>query len=425
MKVFVVDKNLKPCDPVNSAVARILLREKKATVYKRFPFVIKLKVISNIEPQGLQLKIDPGSKVTGLAIVNQGTGEIIFGAELEHRGWLVKKRLKTRHLARRFRRYQKIRFRQQRYLNKTKPKGWLPPSLMSRIYNIETWTNRLKSYSFIVGISLEYCKFDMQKMMNSNITQREYKRGELFGFEVREYLLQKYNWTCIYCGAKGVPLQVEHVIPKSKGGTNRVSNLVIACEKCNRKKGSYTIEYFLRDNINLLNNIKAGCKLSLTDASAINSTKVELLRKLQRTELPVELSTGVVTSYNRHKQGLTKTHWIDAACVGNNTPVLTNIELNPLIIKACGHGNRRMSMFDKYGFPKRFYSREKMRYGFQTGDIVKINIIKGKNLGQHMGRVTVNKRPYFDLPSARGFAIKGMILLQKADGYSYSFRKAA
>lgn len=61
----------------------------------------------------------------------------------------------------------------------------------------------------------------------------------------RFYILQRDNFKCQYCGAKGldVELEVDHVVPVSKGGTNDHRNLVTACYKCNRGK---------RDNINLI-----------------------------------------------------------------------------------------------------------------------------------------------------------------------------
>lgn len=46
---------------------------------------------------------------------------------------------------------------------------------------------------------------------------------------------------CFYCGTfltKGHPLRtVDHVIPRAKGGANRMWNLVVACKPCNRDKG--------------------------------------------------------------------------------------------------------------------------------------------------------------------------------------------
>src|SRR6516165_7969277 len=97
--VFVLDTNKQPLPPVHAGWARILLRRGKAAVFRRYPFTIILKEeLPAPQAQGLRLKIDPGSKLTGLAIVNEGSGEVMWAAELSHRGEAVKKALADRRL---------------------------------------------------------------------------------------------------------------------------------------------------------------------------------------------------------------------------------------------------------------------------------------------------------------------------------------
>jgi 5-methylcytosine-specific restriction endonuclease McrA len=91
-------------------------------------------------------------------------------------------------------------------------------------------------------------RFDTQKMMNPEITGVDYQQGSLSGYEVREYLLDKWQRKCAYCGKQDVPLQVEHIQPRAAGGSNRVSNLTLACEPCNTRKGAKPVEQFLAKN---------------------------------------------------------------------------------------------------------------------------------------------------------------------------------
>lgn len=68
-----------PLNPVHPGRARILLSSGKAAVFKQYPFTIILKVevqAPHVEP--LRVKIDPGSKATGLAIVNDASGEVVL-----------------------------------------------------------------------------------------------------------------------------------------------------------------------------------------------------------------------------------------------------------------------------------------------------------------------------------------------------------
>jgi len=128
----------------------------------------------------------------------------------------------------------------------------LPPSLEHRILTTETWVKRLMRYASISELWVEKVKFDMALMQNPEISGVEYQHGKLQGYQVREYLLEKWGRECTYCGKKNVPLQVEHIYPKSKGGSNRVSNLCLACEKCNQKKGNKPVEEFLKKKPDLL-----------------------------------------------------------------------------------------------------------------------------------------------------------------------------
>ena len=70
-----------------------------------------------------------------------------------------------------------------------------------------------------------------------------------------------------------MPFEKEHVVPRSRGGSNRISNLVLSCRSCNEKKDNLPIEEFLKDNPALLKKIKAQLKSSLKDAAAVNITR--------------------------------------------------------------------------------------------------------------------------------------------------------
>jgi hypothetical protein len=62
-----------------------------------------------------------------------------------------------------------------------------------------------------VALSVEHVRFDLQKMANPEISGVEYQRGELAGYEVREYLLEKWNRQCAYCGAANCPLNIDRI----------------------------------------------------------------------------------------------------------------------------------------------------------------------------------------------------------------------
>jgi 5-methylcytosine-specific restriction endonuclease McrA len=421
--VFVVDTNKQPLSPVSSARARILLSRGKAAVLKRYPFTIILKrAIEDPTVAELRIKLDPGSKTTGMAIVNDG--EVLFAAELSHRGQAIKKSLDDRRASRRGRRNRHTRYRKPRWQNRRRPKGWLPPSLQSRISNVLTWIQRLACVCHITNISMELVRFDMQAMENPEISGTEYQQGTLAGYEAREYLLEKWGRACAYCGKTDIPLQIEHIHPKANGGTNRISNLCLACEKCNQAKGTKDIKVFLKKKPELLKKILAQAKAPLKDAAAVNTTRWELFRRLETLGLPIECGSGGLTKYNRTTRELPKTHWLDAACVGASTPErLKAKDLRPLQIRAYGHGCRQVHNVDKNGFPVGKPKEAKIVHGFQTGDIVKAVVPTGKYAGVYVGRVAIRTRGSFIFypKDVKRFDVNHKYCkpLHKTDGYSY------
>jgi 5-methylcytosine-specific restriction endonuclease McrA len=405
--------------------ARQLLTEKRAAVWRRYPFTIILK--KQIKNPGLQpskLKIDPGSKVTGLAIViKKEEGEVVWAANIEHRGNVIKLLLDKRRIIRKSRRRRKTRYRKPRFNNRrsSKPKGWLPPSLLSRVNNITTWTLKLqKLIPNLNSVSVEIVTFDTQKMQNPEIRNWEYQRGELLGYEIKAYLLEKYSYKCVYCGKKNIKLEMDHVVPKSKGGSNRVSNFVIACHSCNQKKGDSTVEKFLRSKPILLRQILKTLKSSLKDTAAVNSTKKELVKKLKILVSKVNSCDSSRTYFNRNKRKIGKDHWVDAACVGKSgKTIVIPYWLTPLSIKAIGRGNRQVTRMNKYGFPMSKARTKKVVNGFQTGDIVAVNHKKGI----FTGRIGLTNGTFVMKIKSGSIRFKtdACSMIQKFDGYNYKF----
>jgi len=423
-KVFVVDVHKHPLDPIHPGWARKLLSSGQAAVYRRYPFTIILKK-SVPEPHTtpLRVKIDPGAKTSGLVVVNDANGELVFAAELAHRDTIIKMALSSRRDSRHSRRHRHTRYRKARFQNRPKPKGWLPPSLQSRITNIVTWVERLLRLCPITAISQELERFDTQMMQNSEEAGVTYQPGELIGFEVKEYLLDKWHRTCVYCGATNVPLQVEHMTPRARGGTDHISNLCLACEACNIAKGTQDIQTFLSKKPEQLTRILTHARAPFKDTTSANTTRWALYERLKMLGLPIEVGTGGRTKFNRTKRELPKTRWHDAACVGESTPERLQLnDIHPLLIKATGHGTRQMCQTNKFGFPKQHRQRQKRYFDFQTGDMVRAVIPHGKYVGVHMGRLTVRASGGFKIRTQAGEIPCGYRYckaIHRSDGYQY------
>lgn len=263
---------------------------------------------------------------------------------------------------------------------------------------------------------MELAKFDTQRMQDPNIMGVEYQRGTLFEANVWEYVLEKWGRRCAYCGAEDVQLEKEHIVPRTRGGTNRASNLCPACEPCNKRKGNRTAEEFGYPEV------QAEAKRPLRDAAVINATRWQIFEGLRATGLPVEAGTGARTKYNRQQQGYRKAHWIDAACIGKSgRAVYLDADMQYLVIQARGRGARQVCAMDRYGFPRTKPKRGKAVRGFRTGDLVRA-VVPGhlKTGGVHEGRIVVRASGSFRVGRVDGINWKYCRLIQRNGGYTYS-----
>jgi 5-methylcytosine-specific restriction endonuclease McrA len=374
--VFVLSKNKTPLTPTRGeAKARILLKEGKAVVHKIYPFTIRLKENKECK-KNFEIKFDVGASVTGVAIVD--AVKCFFFAEIVDRGKVIKKAMDSRRATRRSRRNRKTRYREPRFDNRTRADGWLAPSVKSRADNVINFAKKYAKLIPIKSVVVERVSFDTSSITNGEkLYGLEYQNGDLKDKKLRNFIFQKNNFKCVYCGDKGE--EIEHIIPKSKGGTNSVRNLTLSCRKCNIEKGTLSLKSF-------------GKKIG-KDLSHLKSKKTP------------------------------KQHYYDAMCIGENYKykIVTNKVLE---VKAQGRGNRQMCRMDRFGFPRTKAKGSKVVKGFQTGDIVKAVVTKGKKIGTYLGKMAVRVSGNFNitttLGTVQGINFKYCKTVQKGDGYAYA-----
>ena len=425
-RVFVLDRRGEPLMPCHPARARQLLAKGRARVVRLFPFTIRLidRTVADSEVDGVVLKIDPGSKATGISVARlDGDGGLhgLAAVEVRHRGAQISRKLTARAALRRGRRSRNCRYRAPRFNNRSRPKGWLAPSLQHRVDNIVGRVDRLRRVAPVVAVSMELVRFDTQLLENPDIAGVEYQQGTLAGYEVKEYLLEKWGRACAYCDVTGVPLNVDHIRPRSRNGSNRISNLTLACVPCNNAKDSRPVEEFVTDTARLAR-ILVAAKRPLRDAAAVNSTRWALWRALAATGLPVSTGSGGRTKWNRRRFGLPKSHTLDALAVGEVTTICA-VPSTVLVATSTGRGRYRRAQCDRYGTKLSDLTREKRHFGFATGDIVTATVPKGKKKGTHTGRVAIRKTGSFNITTANG-TVQGIHhrhcrILQYGDGWNY------
>ena len=421
--VFVLDKSKKPLDMITNAEARILLRNKQAVVDKVYPFTIRLKDNScGSKDRAYTVKLDSGSKHTGIAITDDNN-QVVVLAELEHRGHIIKRIIDKRRLVRRSRRQRNTRYRPARFLNRTRPEGWLAPSVKSRADNVINFIKKYKKLINIDKVMIENVSFDVAQITSdTKLWGSDYQQGNLYQTELRGFIFSRSNGKCVYCGARAE--EVDHVVPRSNGGTNSTYNLVAACRRRNEKKSNLSLKAFgklMGRDYSYLEPKKLP-----KDAAIVQSARNYTIKEITKLVSDTTTYDAWITKYNRDELGLPKEHYYDALSVGNiqDYKFLTD---KILVISAKGRGSRQMCLMDKFGFPRTSAKASKSVKGFQTGDIVKAIVPTGSKQGEYLGRVVVRSRGQFNIQTNKNSTVdigyKYCRLIQKGDGYSYNYKE--
>jgi hypothetical protein len=283
----------------------------------------------------------------------------------------------------------------------------------------------IKKYINLTKAVIERVSFDTHEMTaNSKLYGTQYQQGELYHTNVRKYILGKFNNCCAYCGATG-KLELDHIVPRSKGGTNSVKNLVLSCRSCNEAKGSLSLKEFGKLIKKDLSHLEPYA--TPKDAAIVQSAREYMIKEVNKI-VSVDTFDSWLTSLNRHEANLPKEHYYDAMCVGDkfDYQIKTN---TVLIVKATGRGTRQMCRVDRFGFPRASAKTSKVVNGFMTGDIVKAIVTQGKKIGNYIGRVAVRKSGNFNINTksgtVQGISFKYCNLIQKGDGYEYISKKCA
>ncbi len=460
--VIILDKNKRSLGFTTERRARILMEKQRACLYRVFPAVVIVKDVDARELKNLptyRIKIDPGSKYTGIAIICNEINEVVFYMQIEHRGDLVRHNKKTQKDSRRNRRNRETHYRRCKYSKKgrrtydsSRKEGWLPPSVKSAADNIINWVIRLSRWINITKCSFEAVRFDTQLLDSPDINGVEYQQGELFGYELKEYLLDKYGHECQYChgASEDNVLEWEHVQPKSKGGSDKVSNATLSCSCCNREKGNILLSDWLKA-VKSSADYRNGDSLALARARGIEavmsgknktsdrycawatSTRRHIEKFLFAKFTDVECSSGGRTKYNREKiLKLPKDHHYDALSVGTVPADGYKDRTGQYVLytKAQGRGSRLRGNINKCGIiTVKFKDRTKTYKGFMTGDIVVADVPKQyKHSGHMVGRIAIRKTGNFDIHPLGGkrcnVSHKFCRTLQKESGYSYQYKKA-
>ncbi|WP_290704638.1 RNA-guided endonuclease IscB [Ferroplasma sp. Type II] len=362
LRVPVINMRNEPLMPTSPGKARRLLKHNRARVISSNPFTIQLLYATGETKQPVTLGIDAGYKHIGFSVVTEKR-ELISG-EAVMRTDMPKLNVE-KSMYRRGRR-NRLWYRQPQFINRgNNSKGWFAPSIAHKLQTHIRLIEKLKKILPVSKVIIEVASFDQQKMKNPEISGIEYQQGELQGYEIREYLLEKFHRKCVYCRKTNVPMEIEHLTPRSRNGPDTVDNLAISCHECNQKKNNLTAEEFGYPEVR-----KRALK-SLKDATFMNIVRWKL------TQLTGSAYTfGYITKKNRISLGLDKSHANDAFVIAGGT---TQARSTVFDVTQRRRNNRSLQI-NRKGFRP---SIRRRRYPLQPGDVVEFGESRYGVVGVH------------------------------------------
>lgn len=367
--VYVLSIEGNPLMPCTQCKAKHLLKDGKAVVIKRCPFTIQLNFECENQVQKVTLGIDSGFENIGFSATTK-TKELISGTlKLDGK---TSDRLKERAMYRKGRRSRHHWYRKPRFLNRSKPEGWLPPSIQRRYDTHLNLINRLKKILPIQKTIIETANFDIQKIMSPEISGIDYQQGSLYGYQnMRSYLMSREHGKCQLCGKdfKGQSSHIHHCKQRSESGSNRPENLAILHKVCHEKLH------------------KKGLKLSKPKSYKPNTFMSIIHKRFYNDIHGLNVTYGYKTFVKRNELGLEKSHSTDAFVIGNGTIQKRCKEWD---IEQKRRHNRSIQL-NRKGFKPAIRTSI---YKIQPKDLVKIGNIWKKTSGVHCKgkRLIVDKK---------------------------------
>ncbi len=385
MLVYVLNKRSEPLMPCKPRKARLLLKAEKAKVVKRTPFTIQLLFGSSGYKQDVSLGVDAGTKYIGLSATTKK--EVLFEADVQLRTDIVQL-LSSRKELRSTRRSRKTRYRKPRFLNRTKPKGWLAPSVQHKVDSHIKMIDKIYQILPIKHLTIEVAQFDTQLLKNPEIQGKEYQQGEQIGFwNTREYVLFRDKHTCQRCkGKSGDKILTVHHMESRRTGGDSPANLITLCKTCH----SYIHKHNLEDTM-------VRTVPPLRDATQMTIMRWFIYKGVKERYPETKLTYGYKTKRTRIENKLDKTHTVDARCISGN-PSAAPLTVTYLY-KQVRQNNRQLHKLTitKGGYRKA-NKAERFVKGFQLFDKVNYDGIECFIFGRR-------KTGYFDLRKLDGSSI--------------------
>ena len=353
-KVYVQRKDGSPLDPTTRfGWVRRAIRDKRAVVISRKPFVIRLTYdVEDPVTKSYIGSTDPGRTNIGNSVIDTGLSEVVYLDKVETRNKeipnlmghrkayrqasrrgerLARKRLAAKHnsvsaklkFGRKIPGCKKIipvkdiintevRFKNRKRHCNTKDvlgteKGWLTPTAKQLVQTHLNHIDQIRKLYPITGWCLEVNKFAFMLMEDGSVKGIDFQNGRLKGYKnAREYVFALQEGKCAECGA---PIfDVHHIVPRHEDGSDTPDNLIGLCDECHHKV-----------HIGELDIDKVGLKQKYGALSVLNQAIPYIFTGLIERfgEENVYTCTGKETYAIRSILNLPKDHDIDSVAIAS------------------------------------------------------------------------------------------------------------
>ena len=360
---FVLHKDGTPLMPMKIGKAKKMIRAGKARIVKCKPLVIQLMYETEKVADDLTLGIDTGAIWIGYSLINNKLKrEYIRGTlEQEHIGNgsnPAKGRMDERRMYRRNRR-NRLWHREARFDNRKKRDNMLPPTIERKYNTHKRLIEIIKLMAPVKHLIIEVAKFDIQKIMNSNIKGVEYQQGDLYGYaNIKSFIMTREQCKCQLCGKSvlGCKVNLHHIIPRFKGGTDKPDNLALLHEECHKRLHREHLENILVKN-----------------KQYKEPTFMSMINKRFWKDYPnMSVTYGNITFVNRCNFGIEKTHSNDAFVIaGGDNTYSRSIEMD-LVQKRRNDRQLQWNYVKKNKF-NRFRRLRSGRKPYHSGDLLLID----------------------------------------------------
>ena len=324
---FVLDVDGKPLSPTKEAKAWYMIRKGKAKLVSKYPMVVQLnRIVSDGEicKDEVRCGIDDGGLHTGIAVVQkcQTKNKVLFKGTVEQRND-IKHLMEVRRGYRRYHRQHK-RYRKARFNNRFSSirKGRIAPSILQKrqatmrvIYHLNRWIN-------ITNYWLEDVAIDIRALTDGYKPYNwQYQKSNRLDENIRKAVILRDGCKCMECRKTNIKLEVHHINPRRKNGSNTLGNLIALCEKCHQrtegKEEQYMQHYF--------DMLSSSDRKNLNYASYVMIGKNWLREKLSELGI-LHLTSGGDTANKRIDWCIDKSHSNDAICITNLKPDTVDIK---------------------------------------------------------------------------------------------------